>query len=231
MKVCQRLIILFAITLLFASLSASLSAQNVDLEEVYSDEPMKVHLAGFNINMLFPQSTFKRNLGDEKGFGVGGFILYQVQPLSPHFLGFDIEYDHIFSDQSVFNGLEERVNSGYLSINFNWRIFPNFKLSILEPYFEAFIGPNFIYTSTNVLDENGQSIDFDFNQTNFGLEYGIGGGFTIPVSDQWFFDFQFTRSQTSIARYLILPDDNSNFREVNSANDHNKIKIGMLYAF
>tara|TARA_Y100000385_G_scaffold91338_1_gene94253 strand:- start:446 stop:1138 length:693 start_codon:yes stop_codon:yes gene_type:complete len=229
--VYRRLKILTLITILSCAWCLHASSQSVDLEETYTEDPLKVRLTGFNMNVLFPQSTFKRNLGDEKGFGIGGFMLYQVQPLSPHFLGFDIEYDHIFSDQSVFNGLEERVNSGYLSVNFNWRIFPNFKISILEPYFEAFIGPNFIFTSTNVLDENGQSINFDFNQTNFGLEYGIGGGFTIPVSDSWFFDFQFIRSQTSIARYLILPDDNSNFREVNSANDHNKIKIGMLYAF
>ena len=216
---------------LWTSMGNDVTAQSIDIDEQYTEDPLKVRLTGFNFNMMFPQATFKRNLGDEKGFGAGAFMLYQVQPLSPHFLGFDIEYDHLYSDQSVFNGLEERVNSGYLSINFNWRIFPNFKISIIEPYFEAFIGPNFIFTSTNVLDENGNSVDFNFNETNFGLEYGIGGGFTIPISNNWFFDFQFIRSQTSIARYLILPDTNSNFREVNSANDHTKIKIGALFAF
>ncbi|MEE9373583.1 MAG: outer membrane beta-barrel protein [Saprospiraceae bacterium] len=231
MNVYQRVKIFTIITLFSCGIIGYTNAQKVDLDEDYTNEPLKVRLTGMNLNMLFPQSTFKKKLGDEKGFGIGGFMLYQIQPLSPHFLGFDIEYDHLYSEESNFNGLEERINSGYVSINFNWRIFPDFKISIIEPYFEAFIGPNFIFTSTNVLDENGQSVEFDFNQTSFGLEYGIGGGFTIPFSNNWFFDFQFIRSQTSIARYLILPDDSSDFREVNSANDHNKIKLGVLYAF
>jgi len=51
------------------------------------------------------------------------------------------------------------------------------------------------------------------------------------VGNSWFIDAQFTRTQTNIARYLILDDLTNNFRAANSSNDHNKLKIGVLYAF
>ena len=231
MKLLSSLKILTIHTLLLFAVIGTLSAQEVDFGDEIVEEPLPARLVGLNFNGLFPQGTFKRNLGEEKGFGVGAFLLYQSSPFSPHFLGFDIEYDNLYNESAVINGLEEVINSGYLSINFNWRIFPNVKLWKIEPYFEAYLGPNFIFTSTNLLDENGDSIEFNFNETNFGLEYGIGAGITIPFGDNWYFDAQFSRTQTSIARYLILPDANSSFREVNSANDHNKLKIGVVYSF
>lgn len=220
-----------AILFFFCALAFVVRAQEVQVYEEFADEPSKVKLIGFNLNGLFPQATFKRNIGDKKGFGVGGLLLYQVQPLSPHFLGLDIEYDHLYGESSTVNGVEERISSGYTSINFLWRIYPNVKLWKFEPYLETYLGPNFIFTSTNVVDESGQSIDFSFNETNFGLEYGIAAGLTFPMGQGWFLDVQFSRTQTSIAQYLVLPDANSNFQEINSANDHNKLKVGAVYAF
>lgn len=208
-------------------------AQDVEVYEEFANEPVSVRLTGFNLNGFFPRSTFKRNLGDEKGFGGGAFILFQLGPLSPHFLGIGVEYDHIFRDVAFANGFEERVNSGYVSLKANWRIFPNFRFWIFEPYLEASIGPNFIFTATTILDEStGQNVDFGFDQTNLGLEYGLGVGITFPIRNSWFFDIQYSRSQSSIAEYLVLPDDNtSGFRSVNSSLDHAQLKVGAIYAF
>ena len=224
-----KIITLFTIIILISVTSGQ--TQEVEFYEEFADEPTKVKLVGFNFNVLYPTGTFKRNLSDKKGFGAGMFLLWQVDAMSPHFLGFDIEYDHLYDDVAQFNGLEERVNSGYISVNFNWRIFPDIKLWVFEPYLEAFVGPNFIFTSTNVVDETGQSVDFSFDKTNVGFEYGIGAGFTIPIAKTWFADIQFIRSQTSIAQYLILPTPSGDFSEVNSAIDHTKIKLGFIFAF
>jgi len=210
-----------------------ISQEEVEVYEEFTNEPIAARLTGFNFNILYPRSTFKRKLIDETGIGGGAFLLWQVSPLSPHFLGFDIEFDHLFRDIGFNNGFEERVNSGYVSLTANWRVFPNFRLWILEPYLEAFIGPNFIFTATSIFDENtGQNVDFEFDQTNFGFEYGIGFGITIPMVNSWFFDFQFSLSSTSIAQYFVLPESGiGGFEQVNSATDHNKIKVGVIYVF
>lgn len=231
MNFSSGLKILTIVPLILLFITIECAGQEVDLNENNIEQLLPVRLAGANFNGLFPQSNFKRNLGDEKGFGGGAFLLYQASALSPHFLGFDVEYDNLYSESSFFSGLEEVVSSGYVSINFNWRIFPSVSLWKIEPYVEAFLGPNFIFTSTKLLDENGASIEFDFNETNFGFEYGLGAGFIFPLGNSWFLDAQFTRTQTSIARYLLLDEMTNNFRAVNSSNDHNRLKVGVLYAF
>ena len=224
---------LLALLMLILSCQMSWAQEEVEVFDEFSNEPIATRLIGFNFNLLYPRSTFKRNLPEESGLGGGVFLLWQSSPLSPHFLGFDIEYDHLFRDVGFTNGLEERVNSGYVSLTANWRIFPNFRLWLIEPYMEAFAGPNFIFTATSVFDENtGQNIDFGFDQTNVGFEYGIAFGLTVPVVNAWYFDFQVSFSNTSIAQYFVLPEAGiGGFREANSATDHTKFKFGAIYAF
>jgi opacity protein-like surface antigen len=223
---------LFSILTILLSGTAVLS-QEVEVYEEFVNEPTTVRLTGLNFNGFYPRSTFKRNLGDEKGFGGGLFFMWQASPLSPHFLGINLEFDHIFSDVASFNGLEERVNSGYVSLVANWKIFPTVKVWKIEPYLEFFAGPNFIYTATSIFDENtGQNVDFGFDKTNFGFEFGMGVGVAIPVASSWFLDIGYNRTQTSLAQYFVLPENNiGSFREVNSSTDHATFKVGVIFAF
>jgi len=167
--------------------SSILKAQEND-SLAYSDTRAKIF--EFTFDPVVPVYTFGRDL-DQTLFGLTAAYYWERKNQDYSFWGVQTNWAHIDSDKNTyFNGFEEVediTSSNFFGIQAMLRYYPNFYFWRIEPFAEVSFGSNFFTTTTTryFFDEDDSS-DFDFNEFDFGLSYGLGVGLTTQIVDQFF---------------------------------------------
>lgn len=241
-----RLLALFGLILL---LPGTISSQEdyVEVEQGDASEPdyeYRGKFADFSYLASFPVQTFAEKVDrDLHGFALT--YLVERSKTDYNFWGFSLSYNHVGSDSNSFLiggpggafDADERTATNLWSVHFLYRIYPDFYFWRIEPFFEAALGTNMFFTTTNTTyyDENSTT-QFDFNQFNAGLSFGINLGFTLQIVDQYFFHTKFGYYSGTATTYLVKADNGSdipllNFNEETTQINHLQLKLGLTYAF
>ena len=177
-----RSIKLFYILVLLSLISFSLNSQ----EEYGEESEVRLNYIEFTVNPVYPIQTFKNKI-DKNLLGFSISYLKQREASRLDYFGIQFSYTHFGSLTQDFIDFEDRTGTNMMSLNFLYRYFPNFYFWRVEPFLEVGIGPQFIYTLTTTTFFNDDTIDYNHEESDFGLNYFIGAGMTIHITDQVFF--------------------------------------------
>lgn len=212
---------------------------------------------GLGLQLGFPINEFRENT---KAVGVGGNLkaYFPFKKEIPIFLGINFGYMIYGSNtQQINQNLNVTAGNTVIStipVNFevttnnnliNSQLALRFKapLEIIQPYAEAAVGFNYLYTRTKIYDNtpnrifsggnnnnNGSNVISARTQSNsFALTYGGGGGFMIRLSSSVFLDIRglymfggeaeyYDRSQTQSWKLNFTGSNSSQFNPSNPSN-------------
>lgn len=180
--------LLIVLLLVVISTAVSQSRQNseADSEEVlYQDDNIQILEVTYDIQLPFGDYSraLNRNLNGFTG-------TYFTQSRSKQYSHLGIQFS-IFRIGDLTNTIisgpdqfTDTTTSTALMARFIYRKYAPFYLPKLEPFLEASVGPHLYYTSTNTIfldAQGGSSLNFD--ESDFGLSYGILLGTTIHIVD------------------------------------------------
>jgi hypothetical protein len=215
----------------------------------YSDTVMegktsRAKFADICFNALYPINTF----GDILQRNLYGFsVAYHVERKNSdyHFWGFQVSYNHLGSDSNTFLGsgpngvfdIDEYTSTNLWSVHMLYRIYPDFYFWRIEPFFEGALGTNMFITSTNsTFYDVNPSTQFNFNEFNMGLSYGLNVGFTLHIAADFLFISKFGYYSGNNTTYLVDGDNGSavplgNFNAETSQTNSLQLKLGLCYSF
>ena len=229
----------FSLTILGVCILLSVSglAQEADTTEY---APGKAKTFEFTFDPVKPVYTFGKDL-DQTLFGLTAAYYWERKNEDYSFWGVQMNWAHIDSDKNTyFNGLEDVediTSSNFFGLQAMLRYYPNFFFWKIEPFAEVAFGTNFFMTTTTryYFDED-ESSDFDFNEFDFGLAYGLGVGFTTHIAGQFFivtkcsfFGGNSVTYQYKTGTDEIVPLDN--FRDETSQTNYIRYQIGVSFTF
>lgn len=198
----------------------------------------------FTLDPLFPVNTFGQVLGEDL-FGVSASYLVRRDNDNYDFWGFQFSWAHIgaitnnFVVPAEFGFVEvdERTGSNFIGLHGLYRYYPPFFFGKFEPFAEANFGTNLFMTttSTHFFDET-ESTDFDWEEFDWGLSFGLSAGFTYQITGQFFFTTKFNYNSGNNITYLVpgeeveqFPIDN--FRTQSSQTNYLRWHIGLAFTF
>jgi hypothetical protein len=144
---------------------------------------------GFNLgDALFP---FNRAAPDLMAGGALG-IYFQLEADQPYTVGFDLTYHYVdghsveFSEiiDGVTFELRERANTHMISILPSVRLYPDWQLGKIKPYFQASLGAKIFFTDTNLYDIDGDGAEvseYDIQDSSVSWSYGGAVGVNIEL--------------------------------------------------
>ena len=183
-----RQVTLFIVFLLTVShqIWSQTSQGSIEEEEVtYRDDNVQILELTFDFQLPFGDynRALNRNLT-----GFTGTYLTQSNSKQYSHLGLLFSFFRLGDlTNTIISGADQftdTTTSSALMARFVYRHYAPFYLPKIEPFLEASVGPHLYYTSTNTifLDEQGGS-SLNFDESDFGLSYGILIGSTIHLID------------------------------------------------
>ncbi|NNK90145.1 MAG: hypothetical protein HKO89_06005 [Saprospiraceae bacterium] len=218
-----------------------LSGQSEDTIAV--DEP-RAKIFDFTLDAVMPVQTFNEKLGKDM---FGFTMAYYVERKSKNydFWGFQFDYGHLGSrtnryltpaNQGIIE-VDERTGSNFVGLHFMYRYYTPFFFWKIEPFAEAALGTKMFYTNTtrNFFDEEGSS-DFDFDEFDMNVSYGVGIGFTAQLSGQFFFITKMHFYSGNSLSYLVPKDGDdeipiNNFFTETTQTNLVRLQFGVSYTF
>ncbi len=210
----------------------------VEGEETYNED---VSMVEFTIDRLLLQNTFKNNIGRNlTGFSVS--LLNQRSAPGYSFFGLNVNFVSIGSlsgtVNSGFDSFNDDTGSNFISALFIYRHYLPLYFKSIEPFFEVGIGPQFLYTSTTTtfFDSQGTS-EINFEESDFGLAYGLDIGVTVKIVNQLFALVKFGFYGGTATTYLVPQEEVTtnfpvdSFDTRTSQTNYLKLQVGLAYAF
>lgn len=142
---------------------------------------------GLHFNVGFPQGEFKDQI-DRNAYGIGGQFFFSPQ-FSPFALGVEVgwmnygretrrePFSTTIPDVTVKVTTNNNIVQGFLSLRARVPGGP------IQPYGDALIGFNYLFTETKITDADDPSEDVasSVNLDDSALAYGFGGGVMVTV--------------------------------------------------
>ncbi|NNE26967.1 MAG: autotransporter outer membrane beta-barrel domain-containing protein [Saprospiraceae bacterium] len=226
--------------ILIASMLGILIPLNSQEADSILNQAYKAKIFEFTFDPIIPVYNFGRDL-DQTLFGLTAAYYWERNKQDYSFWGVQMNWAHIDSDRNTyFNGVEEvedLTSSNFFGAQFMLRYYPDFFFWRIEPFAELSFGSNFFTTTTTryYFDEDNSS-DFDFNEFDFALSYGLGIGFTTQIVQQFFLvtKCSFYGGNTVTYQYQdgedeIVPLDN--FRNETSQTNYIRFQVGISFTF
>lgn len=219
----KKYIFLFLIIFSIPIFAQEESGENQS-EEYYDEESeeeesqefnfKKTILMGFNFQLGIPQGQFGENV-DYVGWGFGGDIMWQFKKSLPLYGGIDFGIQNLdFEARYDINGFgeefETRTKNKIILSHFLIRFYPEVNFWI-QPYFEGAVGMKSLFTRTIITDRTGginETINSQFDQSDFTLNLGGAVGFEIPIRKEYlFFEAKCSFYKGFSAEYYARRDD------------------------
>ncbi len=229
--------IMFLVFMLFVCVSYA-----QEEEEVAGD--FLVNNIEFTINPTFPIGSFSDNIGDKNLTGFSLSYLRQRDIESSYsFVGGQIEYLRLGSDFSnAFIGSPTssalNTTSNIINALAQYRYYFSVYFGALEPFIEAKLGPQFLFSeTTETFFENGQSFESNnLDEFDLGLAYGVGLGFSYAIYEGLLISFKTNIMSGTASTYLVennseLPNTIDNFNRVTSTVTYLNLQLGVGYIF
>lgn len=232
-----KLVLMIFLSLVI-SVGFSQEAETED-EEVLNDD---VTMFEFSIDRLFLLDNFKNNVGKNL-IGLSCSILNQREAEGYSFFGVNVNFSHIGSESGdvLIGGISsfnDNTSSNFTSVLFVYRHYLPFYYKILEPYFEVGVGPQYFFTTTTTTYFDTESAsEINFEESDFGLAYGMNLGLTIKIVNRLFALVKVGYYGGTATSYLT-PDDTDlanypvdRFDQRTSQTNFLKIQFGAAYSF
>ena len=196
----------------------------------------KLNYCEVTFTRMLPQSTF----GDKLGRNVSGFsinYLRQRKLNKMDFFGVNFDYYHLGNSSEVFQTFEERSGTNLMGLQGVYRLFPELYFWRIEPFIEGRLGAQFVYTVTTTTIFIDDTVDVNFDDTDFGITYGIGVGTTLYLLENAFLLFKINYESGTALTYLIPDDDPmgilpiENFKTETSSLDRLTWQLGLSFIF
>lgn len=203
--------ILLILTLFFSSMVIGQEDYNYEDE---SNDYSKVRLLDINFNISKPSRQYAQKL-EETGIGVHAALLAQFRPDSPFFWGLGGGWKNYYSvDDVIIDGGDEIRRKTSLAngdLHLLFRVFPKLNIPIIEPYIEGSLGGTFLYTFTSLsFADTGESLDFDFDETDWAVNYGASVGTIVNLKDYiYYLNLKVGYMLGTSAEYEIREDANA----------------------
>ncbi len=148
--------------------------------------------AGLQFRTASPQGEFARHVKN-MGFGLGGHFGLRF-PNTPVMIGADLGFI-IYGHDSRKEPFSPTIPDVLVDVETSNNIFSSHLFlrlqpaqGVFRPYFDAFLGFNYMFTQTSVKDEDGDGEDIasTTNLDDFTSSYGVGGGLQIRVYEHPF---------------------------------------------
>lgn len=227
----MRFILFFSLSICF--LTTPISAQDESVDSI--DQNILIKYVDFSLTPGFPTSTFKDKL-DRKMFGCSFTFLKQRDISQMGLLGVQMAYQHLGAVSRIYTDFEVRTGTNLWNLKMMYRYYPDFFFWRIEPFIEAGFGPQIMYSLTTTTFFTDGASDFMFDETNLGLTYMAGFGFTTYLSDGFLFLTKFNIHSSTNMTYLApreyssgLPIDNFDLER--SAINYFDLHIGISYVF
>ncbi|MFQ5631598.1 MAG: outer membrane beta-barrel protein [bacterium] len=165
---------------LFAMIGAVLMAASLAQAQAYS--------AGVNFLVGVPKGEFRDNI-DNQGFGLGGHVGYHFGQ-SPFMAGLDLGF-MIYGSETRKERFSTTIPDVTVDVETTNNIFLGHFLLRMQaphgtfrPYIDGVIGMHYLFTETDIRDENDifdETIASSTNQEDVAFSYGTGGGLLFQV--------------------------------------------------
>lgn len=192
------------------------SKVSTETDMQYEDEKSRIYIFGFDISGVKPTSFFANNISGIK-LGFTTDFLFQFKPKQPLFIGIELYYNRLESATDFFDEfidfslvtIEYTTTSHLLGFGPKARYYPSINLKYVEPYIEASLGYKVPYTTTNKYILETESEDTRLNKASWSLTYGIGGGLSINVKENWYINVRGSYLQGLSSSYYALNPNNT----------------------
>ena len=182
-----------------------------------SDTGYKFNISGFDINLGFPGGIFGKHLENKVLGGAGIHYLRQYAQDRPFFIGGRINYLYLTGTEAVVprinvSGIEEfwdgKTNSQLIKLNGTARYYFDIGRGKITPYFQANLGWNWFYTSTNLsFSESDESV-FDVEKSDIAFNYSGGIGANYAINYNWHLNISAEIDNGQSSFYYVRRDEN-----------------------
>lgn len=227
-NIILKIVLVFVFPLLITQVSAQEAVESEEIET-------KLSYFDFTLMPVYPTNTFNdKYMGSPFGFSIA--YTKQRKPGRLDFLGAQFNYAHLGALTTLFTDLEARTGSNMMNLQLLYRHFPNFFFWKFEPFIEASFGPQWMYTiSTTTLFAN-DATDIRFEESDFGITYAVGAGFTFYIADGFMFMSKANFASSTSMTYLVEGEDLGgfpieNFSPETSPINNIQLHFGISYVF
>jgi len=225
--------ILFVFLMSFVS---GFLVQAQDINSAYNVDTTKlINFAELSLDINNPIYSFGNRL-DKTLYGLSVSYLRQRNVTRPDCFGVQFSYAHIGSITQNFFDFEDRTGTNLMSLRFLYRFYPDFYFWRIEPFIETSFGPQLVYTVTTTTSFIDDSASLNFEESDMGISYGVGLGFSTYISGQVFLLTKFSFNGGSSLTYFMpgdyiqgLPFENF-YAETSSINYLN-LQLGLSVSF
>jgi len=225
--------ILFVFLMSFVS---GFLVQAQDINSAYNGDTTKlINFAELSLDINNPIYSFGNRL-DKTLYGLSVSYLRQRNVRRPDCFGVQFSYAHIGSITQNFFDFEDRTGTNLMSLRFLYRFYPDFYFWRIEPFIETSFGPQLVYTVTTTTSFIDDSASLNFEESDMGISYGVGLGFSTYISGQVFLLTKFSFNGGSSLTYFMpgdyiqgLPFENF-YAETSSINYLN-LQLGLSVSF
>lgn len=226
---------------MFSVILVPLRAQEEDTTSV---ETPVARTFDFTLDAVLPVQTFNEKLGKDM-FGFTLAYLFERKSRNYDFWGIQFDYGHLGYRSNTYLApasqgyvdVDERTGSNFIGFHFLYRYYTPFFFWRIEPFAEAALGTKMFYTHTtrNFFDEEGTT-DFDFDEFDMNISYGIGIGFTAQIAGQFFFVSKLHFYSGNSLTYLVPGDGDdevpiNNFFSETTQTNLLRLQFGLSYTF
>jgi len=229
----------------FMSLYAALNLVGQDSAATVIDTTHEtiedVSFVEFDFDFLLTSGSFGTTI-DRNLAGFTFSYLNQASSKTYSFFGFQLSRYGVGRRSGVVNsnGFEFSDNTAtvFYTLQALYRVYSPFFYKNIEPFVEAALGPQFIYTgtSTTFFDELSTT-EYNFEETNFGISYGLSIGLNCKIYDRYSLLLKAGYFSSNAVDFLVprddlnfeLPVDNFDLR--NTQLTYLKLQLGLAYSF
>ena len=199
------------------------------------EDPRLINFFELSVDPVNPIYSFGERL-DKNLLGFSLAYLRQRKKTRLDYFGAQLSYTHVGSISASFFDADIRTSTELINLKFLYRYFPDFFFWRIEPFVELGFGPQVIYTLTTNTFFLDDTTTLVFEESDFGLAYHVGVGFTTHIAGQVFFLSKFNFNGGTSMSYSVpgeydsgLPIDNF-FSETSSINYINW-QLGLTISF
>lgn len=211
-----------------------LKGQEADAVSDESDAKL-INFAELSLDINNPIYSFGDRL-DKTLYGLSVSYLRQRNVKRLDCFGVQFSYAHIGSITQNFFDFEDRTGTNLMSLRFLYRFYPEFYFWRIEPFVETSFGPQLVYTVTTTTSFIDDSASLNFEESDMGIAYGVGLGFSTYITGQVFLLTKFSFNGGNSLTYFVpgdyvqgLPFENF-FAETSSINYFN-LQLGLSVSF
>lgn len=189
----------------------------VEVESDMYEEPGRVFLAEFMLDLSDPVGTFGENV-ESPGFGISMAAFMQAKPTTSHFYGLDFRYQQFQSVSNihdvlidgVYYSFDSRASTNLANFSLKYRYYPSFSLWIFEPYIEGGIGYNWWFTSYSTRDiEFENEFNTNIEKGELSFTYGMTVGMQFAVSSMCYINTKVEYAPGNTSEYHARNDVNN----------------------